>query len=180
MKGDFDFELQTLHMRMMGEVMVVLVPFFTFASTYITTKAHNMLVLMFDLHSKSLDVVKGIVKKVKFIQMVVKYDNKSLMPLLVVAFKIQNLGAINLPEIFLSLWCWWIDFWGSGFKWNYFAWVAKKRIWIILSSTCEARRLSIAPNMVEITWNMISKFFLLQKEFLGFLGPRSRLSEFFV
>jgi hypothetical protein len=103
MKGDFDFELQTLHMRMMGEVMVVLVPFFTFASTYITTKAHNMLVLMFDLHSKSLDVVKGIVKKVKFIQMVVKYDNKSLMPLLVVAFKIQNLGAINLPEIFLSL-----------------------------------------------------------------------------
>jgi hypothetical protein len=47
-KGDFDFELQTLSMHMMGEVMVVLAPFLAFATTYITTKAHNMLVLMLD------------------------------------------------------------------------------------------------------------------------------------
>ncbi len=86
----------------MGEIMVVLDPFFTFASTYIITKAHNMLALMLNLHFKSLDVVKHFVKKAKVIQMVVKYDNKSLMPLLVVAFKIQNLGAISLLEIFLS------------------------------------------------------------------------------
>jgi len=58
-------------MRMMGEIMVVLAPFFTFASTYITTKAHNMLTLMQDLCFKSLDVVKGFVGRAKVIQMVV-------------------------------------------------------------------------------------------------------------
>jgi len=68
---------------MMGEVMPILTPFFAFSSTYITTKAHNMLTLMLDLHFKSLDVVKGFVGREKVIQMVAKYDNKSLMPLLV-------------------------------------------------------------------------------------------------
>jgi hypothetical protein len=57
-------------MHMMGEIMVVLAPFFTFASTYIATKAHNMLTLMQDLCFKSLDVVKGFVGKANVIQMV--------------------------------------------------------------------------------------------------------------
>jgi hypothetical protein len=52
---------------MMGEVLVVMVPFFAFASTYITTKAHNMLVLMLDSHFRSLDVVKGFVRRAKVI-----------------------------------------------------------------------------------------------------------------
>jgi hypothetical protein len=52
---------------MMGEVMVVMVPFFAFASTYIATKAHNMLALMLDLHFKSLDVVKGFVGRAKVV-----------------------------------------------------------------------------------------------------------------
>ncbi len=56
---------------MMGEIMVVLAPFFTFASTYIATKAHNMLTLMQDLCFKSLDVEKGFVGRAKVIQMVV-------------------------------------------------------------------------------------------------------------
>jgi hypothetical protein len=30
--------------------------------------------------------------------MVVEYDNRSLMPLLVVTFKIQNLGVVGLPK----------------------------------------------------------------------------------
>jgi hypothetical protein len=78
----FDSKLQALWMCMMGEVMPILTPFFAFSSTYITTKAHNMLTLMLDLHFKPLDVVKGFVGREKVIQMVVKYDNKSLMPLL--------------------------------------------------------------------------------------------------
>jgi hypothetical protein len=101
-KGDFDSELQALRMRIMGEIMAILTPFFAFASTYITTKAHNMLALMLDLHFKSLDVVKGFVGKAKVIQIVVKYDNKSLMPLLVATFKIQNMGFISLLKISLS------------------------------------------------------------------------------
>ncbi len=87
---------------MMGEVMPIQTPSFAFSSTYITTKAHNILTLMLDLHFKSLDVVKGFVGREKVIQMVAKYDNKSLMPLLVATFKIQNLGVINLLEISLS------------------------------------------------------------------------------
>jgi hypothetical protein len=50
--------------------MVVLVPFFTFAFTYIATKAHNMLTLMQDMCFKSLDVVKGFVGRAKVIQLV--------------------------------------------------------------------------------------------------------------
>jgi hypothetical protein len=69
-RGDFDYELQALWMHMMGEVTVVLAPFFTFASTYIATKAHNMLTLMQDLCFKSLDVVKGFVRRANVIQMV--------------------------------------------------------------------------------------------------------------
>jgi len=51
---------------MMGEVMVVMVPFFAFTSTYIATKAH-MLALMLDPHFKSLDVVKGFLGRAKVI-----------------------------------------------------------------------------------------------------------------
>jgi hypothetical protein len=43
---------------MMIEMMVVLVPFLSFATTYIPNKAHNMFALMLDLHFKCLDVVK--------------------------------------------------------------------------------------------------------------------------
>jgi hypothetical protein len=52
---------------MMGELMVVMVPIFAFASTYIATKADDMLTLMLDLHLKSLDVVKGFVGRAKAI-----------------------------------------------------------------------------------------------------------------
>jgi len=89
-KGDFDYELQALWMHMMGEVMVLLVPYFTFASTYIATKAHNMLTLMQDLCFKFLNVMKGFVGKAKVIQMVA-----DMMPLLVATFKIQNSGVVG-------------------------------------------------------------------------------------
>jgi hypothetical protein len=47
--------------------------------------------------------------------MLVEYDNMSLMPILVVAFKIQNLSVVGLSKVVV------IDddefdFWGSGFK----------------------------------------------------------------
>jgi hypothetical protein len=47
-KGDFEAELQTFHMHMMGEVLVALVPFLAFAYAYNLSKAHNMLALMLD------------------------------------------------------------------------------------------------------------------------------------
>ncbi len=45
-----------------------------------------MLTLMLDLHFTSLDEVKAFVKRAKMIQIVVEYDSKTLLPLLVVAF----------------------------------------------------------------------------------------------
>ncbi len=54
-------------MHMMGEIMVVLAPFFAFSSINIATKAHNKLALMLDLHFKFLDVVKGFVGREKVI-----------------------------------------------------------------------------------------------------------------
>jgi hypothetical protein len=92
-REDFDSKLLAFQMRMMGQIMAILTPFFAFASTYVTTKAHNMFALMFDLHFKCLDVVKGFVGRAKVIQMVVKYDSKSLKSLLGATFKIQKYGC---------------------------------------------------------------------------------------
>jgi hypothetical protein len=73
-------------MSMMVEIQVVLAPFLAFAFTYNVSKAHNILALMLNPHFKSLDVVKTFVRWEKTIQMVVEYDSKTLLPLLVVAF----------------------------------------------------------------------------------------------
>jgi hypothetical protein len=58
----------------------------TFTSSYNASKAHNMLAFMLDLRFKSLDVVKMFFGQSNVIQIVAKYDNKTLMPLLVVVF----------------------------------------------------------------------------------------------
>jgi hypothetical protein len=73
-KGDFEFELQALHLRVMAKVMVVLAPFLSFATTCTLSKAHNMLALMLDSCFKCLDVVKAFVGWAKVMEMVVEYD----------------------------------------------------------------------------------------------------------
>jgi hypothetical protein len=65
---------------------VTLVLFLALASTYNASKAHNMLTLMVDLCFKSLDIMKTFVGREKMIQMVAKYDNKTLLPLMVATF----------------------------------------------------------------------------------------------
>ncbi len=86
MKGDFESELGALRVCMIVEIQVLLAPFLAFASTYNVSKAHNMLALMLNSHFKSLDVMKTFVGWEKTIQMVVEYDSKTLLPLLVVSF----------------------------------------------------------------------------------------------
>jgi hypothetical protein len=70
----------------MVEVQVKLDTFFAFASTYSVGKVLNVLMLMFDMRFESFDVMKTFVKWAKVIQMVAKYDNKTLMPFLMVLF----------------------------------------------------------------------------------------------
>jgi hypothetical protein len=79
-KGDFKFELQALCMHMMVEVLTTLVLFLSFSSTYNVSKVQNMLTLMLDPHFTYFDVMKTFVRKAKMIQMVTKYDNKTLIP----------------------------------------------------------------------------------------------------
>ncbi len=76
----------------------MLVLFLAFTSSYNASKAHNMLTLMLDLHFKSLDVVKAFVGWAKIIQIVAKYGNKTLLPLLVVVFHFLNLSIYGLTK----------------------------------------------------------------------------------
>jgi hypothetical protein len=71
---------------MMVEVMVFLAPFLSFATTYTPTKAHNMFVLILDLHFKCMDVVKTVVGWAKVMEMVVEYDIKSFILFVVASF----------------------------------------------------------------------------------------------
>jgi hypothetical protein len=82
--------LGALRVQMMAKVQVVLASFLAFTSFYSANKAYNMLSLMLDPHFKSLDVVKTFVGRAKMIQIVAKYDSKTLLPLLVVAFHFLN------------------------------------------------------------------------------------------
>ncbi len=98
-REDFEFELGALRVCTMVEIQVVLAPFLAFASTYNASKAHNMLALMLDSHFKSLDVVETFVGWEKMIQMVVEYDSKTLLPLLVATFQFLNLNSNGLTKV---------------------------------------------------------------------------------
>jgi hypothetical protein len=75
---------------MMVEVQIILTPFLAFIFSYNVNKVHNMLELMLEPHFKSFDVVKSFIGWAKVIQIVAKYDSKTLRPLLVVIFHFLN------------------------------------------------------------------------------------------
>jgi hypothetical protein len=89
-KGDFESESRALRVHMMVEVQTILTPFLAFTFSYNANKAHNMLALMLEPHFKSFDVVKAFIGRAKVIQIVAKYDSKTLLPLLVVTFHFLN------------------------------------------------------------------------------------------
>ncbi len=90
MRGDFEYELGALFTYMMAQIKIVLAPFLAFASIYIVAKVHNMLALMLNPRFKSLDILKTFVRMAKVIHMVVEYDTKSLMSLLLLTFLFIN------------------------------------------------------------------------------------------
>jgi hypothetical protein len=127
-RGDFEIEFEgilgALKVHIMAKVEATLIPFLAFTFSYNASKAHNMLALMLDSHFKSFDVVKVFVGWAKVIQIVVKYDNKVLLPLLVVAFHFLHPtidGLIEATPINDDS-----IFWGSDFNCSHFAQVAKK------------------------------------------------------
>ncbi len=90
MKGDFENELRALQVHMMAKIQAILVPFLAFTSSNNASKAHNMLPLILNLWFKPLNVVKTFVGHAKMIQIVVEYDNKTLLPLLLASFHFLN------------------------------------------------------------------------------------------
>jgi hypothetical protein len=72
---------------MMVEIETVLAPLLAFTSIYDATKVCNMLALILEMWFKSLDVLKTFIERARIIHMVTKYDNKNLMPLLVIFFQ---------------------------------------------------------------------------------------------
>jgi hypothetical protein len=89
-KRDFENKLRALQVSMVVEVQAILAPFLAFTYSYNVNKAHNMLALILDLWFKSLNAVKSFVGWAKMIQIVVEYDNKTLLPLLVASFHFLN------------------------------------------------------------------------------------------
>jgi len=83
---------------MVVEVQVTLAPFLAFTSSHNISKVHNMLALILDLWFKSLNVVKTFVGWAKMIQIMVEYDNKTLLPLLVASFHFLNPTIDGLIE----------------------------------------------------------------------------------
>jgi hypothetical protein len=87
-RGHFECELGVLCICMIVEIKIVLAPLLAFTFIYDATKVCNMLALILDMWFKSLDVLKTFIKRAKVIHMVAKYDNKNLMPLLMIFFSI--------------------------------------------------------------------------------------------
>jgi len=83
---------------MMAKIMAILAPFLSFATTYTPNNTHNMLTLMLNPCFKCLGMVKVFVGWAKVMEMVVEYDTKCLMSLLVVACHLQNLGFVDLND----------------------------------------------------------------------------------
>ena len=81
--GDFDAELKILQGKMSLEAMLVMRPFLSFTQTFISEKAHNMIVLMVDPRFKGLKCVIAYTRVEKARAIVREYDEQVLIPYLV-------------------------------------------------------------------------------------------------
>lgn len=100
--------------------------------------------------------------------MVIEYDNKTLMPLLVIAFQfwISTLMVLLNQHQFMTIT---IPFLGSDFKWSHFARVVEKSIVFIPPHICEAWRFCVTldllkpheaqfPNIFFVVWQIFKIF----------------------
>ncbi len=163
----------------MEKVQVFLVPFLAFASTFSASKVHNMLVLILDPHFKSLDAMKVVVRRAKVIQMVVEYDTKTLMPLLVAAFRFLNPstnGFTKLTPVDDNK----IPFFGQWLKMKLFCkgWWKTSCVypfiymWILKIIYCPWQ---LGGSPIKHNFHT---FLLWPNRFSRFLGPRWKLREF--
>ncbi len=93
-----------VHMK--WQILEVLLPFISFLHTFDTKRDHNMLALMFDLSFKSMLLVITFLGRENVATIVVKYDQRLLLPLLTKATKLlmhanvkNNLKICNFKAV---------------------------------------------------------------------------------
>jgi hypothetical protein len=86
---------------MMTQVINILFPFLTFASTYNHTKPHNILAIMLNLHLKNMKVIWDSMGNALAIQIVARYDTNIVCLFLLHVFFYLNLvrATIELMAI---------------------------------------------------------------------------------
>ncbi len=89
--GAFEFKLQAFHMHIMTKNLAIMVPFLSFTYIYNVSKTHKHVHIDVTLVVKKNWCDENMCREGwKAIQMVVKYDNGTLMPLWVANFQFQN------------------------------------------------------------------------------------------
>jgi hypothetical protein len=72
-QNDFDLKLE-FKLKMNSQVLNILTPYLAFSSTYIYSKAHNMLSIMLDPHFQNMKVIWEYVGDLVVDDVVAKYD----------------------------------------------------------------------------------------------------------
>jgi hypothetical protein len=84
----FDYELKEFMIRMKKKILKVLLPFVSFLHVFDKEKGHNMLILMFDPRFKNMHLVTMFLGHENATGVVIEYDEKLLLPLLMVENKL--------------------------------------------------------------------------------------------
>lgn len=86
----FDYEVLLFPKNMWVQVVKVIKPCFYFLIVYDLHQVHNMLAFMLDPYFKSLQVFKIYVGQGNVIHLVIEYDAKLIIPLLMIIFDVLN------------------------------------------------------------------------------------------
>ncbi len=84
---------------MQAEIISVLKPFLAFASSFRPCHVHNMLILIFDLCFKNLELIRDYVNLELAMQVAANYDQKILMPLLLTIYHASTPNSTTITSI---------------------------------------------------------------------------------
>jgi len=94
-KDVFHYELKEFMIQMKKEILKVLLTFFFFLHVFDKEKGHNMLVLMFDPRFKNMHLVTMFLGHENAIVVIFEYNEKLLLPLLMMASKLLMLERVE-------------------------------------------------------------------------------------
>jgi hypothetical protein len=89
---------------MRSKVIKVLQPFLTFTFSFQPHSAHNMLVLMQDLHFKNLQIIPNFVGLESIVEIIVEYDHEILLLVLLIVYNRLTQPSLELKVTFCRFW----------------------------------------------------------------------------